>query len=217
MRIDHNSYGTVAGAWIAGGVVIILFRLLIRNPWAFWPLMALVMVLVLWQTFFFRVPVRKRTGSGSVVTAVADGRIVIKERVFEPEYLKHDCIQVSIYMDFFDVHANFWPVDGEVTYYMYHPGKHLLAFKPKASEDNEHACTAILTDSGKEMMFKQLAGTFARRIVCYSKPGLRTTAGEQCGIIKFGSRIDMFFPTDAEIKVKLGDSVRACESVIALL
>ena len=217
MRIDHNSYGTVAGAWIAGGVVIILFRLLIRNPWAFWPLMALVLVLVLWQTFFFRVPVRKRAGSGSVVTAVADGRIVIKERVFEPEYLKHDCIQVSIYMDFFDVHANFWPVDGEVTYYMYHPGKHLLAFKPKASEDNEHACTAILTDSGKEMMFKQLAGTFARRIVCYSKPGLRTTAGEQCGIIKFGSRIDMFFPPETDIKVGIGDSVRACESVIALL
>ena len=217
MRIDHNSYGTVAGAWIAGGVVIILFRLLIRNPWAFWPLMALVMVLVLWQTFFFRVPVRKRVGSGSVVTAVADGRIVIKERIFEPEYLKHDCIQVSIYMDFFDVHANFWPVDGEVTYYMYHPGKHLLAFKPKASEDNEHACTAILTDSGKEMMFKQLAGTFARRIVCYSKPGLRTTAGEQCGIIKFGSRIDMFFPPETDIKVEIGDNVRACESVIALL
>ena len=93
----------------------------------------------------------------------------------------------------------------------------MLAFKPKASEENEHACTAIRTDGGKDMMFKQLAGTFARRIVCYSEPGMRTVAGEQCGIIKFGSRIDMFFPTDADIKVKIGDKVRACESVIALL
>ena len=120
-------------------------------------------------------------------------------------------------MDFFDVHANFWPVDGTVTYYKYHPGKHLLAFLPKSSIYNEHSCTVIRTDDGKEIMFKQLAGTFARRIVCYSEPGMKTKAGEQCGIIKFGSRIDMFFPLDADIKVKVGDKVRACESVIALL
>ncbi len=217
MRIDHNSYGTVAGAWLAGGIAIILLRLLVRNPWVFWPVMAVILILVLWQTFFFRVPVREPAGSGSVVTAVADGRIVIKEKVFESEYLGKECIQVSIYMDFFDVHANFWPVDGTVTYYKYHPGRYFLAFKPKASEENEHASTAILADAGKEIMFKQLAGTFARRIVCYSKPGLRTAAGEQCGIIKFGSRIDMFFPPETDIKVEIGDKVRACESVIALL
>jgi phosphatidylserine decarboxylase len=217
MRIDHNSYGTVAGAWLAGGVAIILLRLLLKDSWVFWLLLAVILVLVLWQTFFFRVPVRKPAGSGSVVTAVADGRIVIREKVFEDEYLRKECIQVSIYMDFFDVHANFWPVDGTVTYYKYHPGKYFLAFKPKASEENEHASTAVITDEGKEIMFKQLAGTFARRIVCYSRPGLRTKAGDQCGIIKFGSRIDMFFPPDTDIRVEIGDKVRACESVIALL
>ena len=217
MRIDHNSYGTVAVAWLAGGIVIILLRLLVHNPWAFGVLTGLVLVLCIWQTLFFRVPVRKPVGSGSVVTAVADGRIVIKEKVYEPLFLKKECIQVSIYMNFFDVHANFWPVDGVVTDCQYYPGEHFLAFKPKASEENEHACTVILADSGKDILFKQLAGTFARRIVCYSEPGLRTKAGEQCGIIKFGSRIDMFFPTDTDIKVEIGDKVKACESVIALL
>ena len=217
MHIDHNSYGSVALAWIIGAILIILFRLIIHNPWVYWLLSALILALVVWQTLFFRVPQRERAGSEHIVTAVADGRIVINEKVYEPEFLKRECIQVSIYMDFFDVHANFWPVDGVVTYYKYHPGKHFLAFKPKASDDNEHACTAIRTDGGKDMMFKQLAGFFARRIVCYSEPGMHTKAGEQCGIIKFGSRIDMFFPTDADIKVKVGDNVRACESIIALL
>ena len=217
MRIDQNSYGSVAIAWMVGGVLIILFRLLFSNPVTFWILAGLTIAVCLWQTFFFRVPLRGCPGSGSVVTAVADGKIVINEQVYEPLFLKRDCIQVSIYMDFFDVHANFWPADGVVTDCKYYPGKHLLAFKPKASEENEHSCTVIRTDSGKEMMFKQLAGTFARRIVSYSKPGLRTKAGEQCGIIKFGSRIDMFFPLDADIKVKKGERVRACESVIALL
>ena len=217
MRIDHNSYGSVAIAWMVAGILIIIFRLLHFSPWLFWILTALVLAIAIWQTLFFRVPVRKSPGSESVVTAVADGRVVIKEKVFEPLFLNRECIQVSIYMDFFDVHANFWPVDGVVTEYKYYPGEHFLAFKPKASEENEHACTVIRTDAGKEILFKQLAGTFARRIVCYSKPGLRTKAGEQCGIIKFGSRIDMFLPVDADIKVKIGDNVRACESVIALL
>jgi phosphatidylserine decarboxylase len=120
-------------------------------------------------------------------------------------------------MNFFDVHANFWPVTGEVTYYKYHPGKHLLAFKPKASEENEHTSVCIRTKSGSEVLFKQHAGTFARRIVNYAKPGMKVKAGEQCGIIKFGSRLDIFLPADAEVKVRIGDLTTACETVIAQL
>lgn len=217
MHIDHNSYGSVALAWLIGAVLVFIVWMLRLSPLASWLLTAFILFLIIWQTLFFRVPVRQSPGSASVVSAVADGRIVINEKVYEPLFLKRECIQVSIYMNFFDVHANFWPVDGVVTHYKYYPGKHVLAFKPKASEDNEHSCTAILTDEGKEILFKQLAGFFARRIVCYSKPGVRTKAGEQCGIIKFGSRIDMFLPTDADVKVKVGDKVRACESVIAVL
>ena len=217
MHIDHNSYGSIALAWLICAVLIIIARLLIGSSTVFWVIAAVILMIAVWQTLFFRVPVRKAAGSASVITAVADGKIVIKKKVFEPQFLNRECIQVSIFMDFFDVHANFWPADGVVTYYKYYPGKHFMAFKPKASEENEHACTGMRTDDGKDILFKQLAGTFARRIVNYSTPGLKVRAGEQCGIIKFGSRIDMFLPTDADIKVEIGDKVRACESVIALL
>jgi phosphatidylserine decarboxylase len=119
-------------------------------------------------------------------------------------------------MDFFNVHVNYWPIDGEVTYYKYHPGKYLLAYLPKASELNEHTSVGMNTRYG-EILFKQLAGTFARRIVCYAEPGSQVSKSDQCGIIKFGSRIDMYLPLDADIKVKIGDFVRASESVIAEL
>ena len=119
-------------------------------------------------------------------------------------------------MDFFDVHTNFWPMDGVISYYKYHPGKYLLAFLPKASEKNEHSSTAICNEHG-EILFRQIAGTFARRIVCYSIENAEVERGLQCGIIKFGSRIDIFLPLDADIKVKEGDYTRACETVIAEL
>jgi phosphatidylserine decarboxylase len=171
---------------------------------------------MLFVTWFFRVPKRNKKDESNFVTSVADGKIVIIKQVYEPEYLKRDCIQVSIYMDFFDVHANFWPVTGKITYYKYHPGKYALAFLPKASEKNEHSSIGMRTPFG-EIFFKQIAGTFARRIVCYATEGECESCGEQCGIIKFGSRIDIYLPLDADIKVKLGDPVRACESVIAVL
>jgi phosphatidylserine decarboxylase len=166
--------------------------------------------------FFFRVPQRERVGEVNEVTSVADGKIVVIEKVYEHEYVKGECLQVSIYMDFFNVHVNFWPVDGEVTYYKYHPGKYMFAYLPKASELNEHTSVGMKTIYG-DVFFKQIAGTFARRIVCHAKTGAQVEKAEECGIIKFGSRIDMFFPLDAEIKVKTGDYVKACESVIAEL
>lgn len=217
MKIDKNSYGTIAFVYFLCAAFAVAFCALV-NP--FWPKLVVVLIMLglsVFITFFFRVPRRQQVGNGDVITSVADGKVVILEKAYEPEYLKRECIQVSVYMDFFDVHANFWPVSGEISYYKYHPGKYLLAFLPKASELNEHSSTCIVTDSGKEVFFKQIAGTFARRIVCYSKPGLRTEAGKQCGVIKFGSRIDMFLPLDADIQVELGNYTRACETIIANL
>ena len=189
----------------------------VHISWLVWPLLALLLWFCVWQTFFFRVPKRHCNGSGSKISSVADGKVVIIEKTFEKEYLKCEGIQVSVYMNFFDVHANFWPADGEVSYYKYYPGKHLLAFKPKASEENEHSCTGLTLPGGERIFFKQIAGGFARRIVCYAHRSSAVKAGEQCGIIKFGSRIDLFLPLDAELKVAVGDYVRACESVIAEL
>ena len=213
--IDKNSYGTLAVVFFLAAIFIYAIQRLVDIAWLKWALTVLAWVFCIWQLFFFRVPKRNPAGNDRIVTSAADGKVVIIDEVFEDEYLKRDCKRVCVYMDFFDVHANFWPVTGEITYYQYHPGKHFLAFKPKASEENEHTSTCIRTASGSEVLFKQHAGTFARRIVNYAKPGLKVKAGEQCGIIKFGSRMDIFLPLDADIKISLGDLTRACETVIA--
>ena len=214
-KLDKNSYGTLAVVFMIAAVFIFVTNRFVDVAWLRWTLIVLAWLFCIWQLFFFRVPDRTAAGSDTIVSSAADGKVVIIDEVFEDEYLKRDCKRVCVYMDFFDVHANFWPVTGEVTYYCYHPGKHFLAFKPKASEENEHTSTCIRTASGTEVLFKQHAGTFARRIVNYAKPGLKVKAGEQCGIIKFGSRMDIFLPLDANIKVSLGDLTKACETVIA--
>lgn len=216
MIIHKDCYGTILLVWAIS--LISAFLILRFIPWAFisYPLAVIPMFFMGFVLFFFRVPTRQIAGEDNDVTSVADGKVVVIEKVYESEYLNSECIQVSVYMDFFNVHVNYWPVSGEVKYYKYHPGKYMLAFLPKASELNEHTSTDIRSPYG-DVFFKQIAGTFARRIVCYAKPGEQEVKGSECGIIKFGSRIDMYLPLDAEIKVKLGDYVKASESVIAAL
>lgn len=216
MRIDRNSYGTIAFAWLACAVLALLIVWLINSLIIRWVFLSIFTLCALFVTWFHRVPLRHAPEGGNIVTSGADGKVVIVKNVYEPEYLKRECIQVSVYMDFFNVHANFWPVAGTVTYYRYHPGKYLLAFLPKAADENEHASTAIDTGHG-EVFFKQIAGTFARRIVCYSRVGAEEVRGQQCGIIKFGSRLDIFLPPDADVKVKVGDRTKAAETIIAEL
>ena len=217
MKIHKDCYKTIAVVWLICLILLFLiWRFLYNILYVSIPLSMVLLFLMGFITYFFRLPRRETVSGDNVLTAVADGEIVILEKVYEPEYLKRECIQVSIYMNFFNVHVNFWPMDGEVSYYKYHPGKYYLAFLPKASELNEHSSIGMRNAYG-EILFKQLAGTFARRIVCYAKPGNVVKKGSQCGIIKFGSRIDMYLPLDADIKVEIGDDVRACETVIAEL
>lgn len=217
MKIHKDCYKTIAVVWLICLILLFLiWRFLYNILYVSIPLSMVLLFLMGFITYFFRLPRRETVLGDNVLTAVADGEIVILEKVYEPEYLKRECIQVSIYMNFFNVHVNFWPMDGEVSYYKYHPGKYYLAFLPKASELNEHSSIGMRNAYG-EILFKQLAGTFARRIVCYAKPGNVVKKGSQCGIIKFGSRIDMYLPLDADIKVEIGDDVRACETVIAEL
>lgn len=193
-------------------VVVFVFS---PSWWVRIPVLLLLAWFCRWQTLFHSVPERTPVSSDSEVVAVADGRIVICEEVDENKFLHRRAKMVSIYMDFWDYHVNYWPVNGTVAFTEYFPGKHALAFKPKASEENEHTCTIIRTPSGKDVLFKQLAGGFARRIVCYARSGMKVEGGLQCGIIKFGSRIDLFLPADAELFVKPGDTVVAAETVIA--
>ena len=217
MSLDRSSYGAVAIVYILSALVLALVFLATGNPVVRGIVAALVLVFCVWQTSFHIVPKRRCVPSEGEVVSVADGRVVSVGKSFEREHLCRECIMVSVYMDFWDKHANFWPVKGTVTYTMYHPGRHFLAFKPKASEENEHACMSVRTDSGAEVFFKLLAGGFARRIACYGRKGDGVQAGEQCGIIKFGSRVDMYLPLDSQVLVKPGDYVRACATVVAKL
>lgn len=216
MVIHKDCYGTILLVWlICAPLAYLILRFI---PWSFisYPLCVIPMFFMGFVLFFFRVPNRVRVGEDNHVTSVADGKVVIIDKVYEDEYIKGECIQVSVYMDFFNVHVNYWPVDGEVTYYKYHPGKYMLAYLPKASELNEHTSVGMRSQYG-DVFFKQLAGTFARRIVCYAQLGNVETKSDECGIIKFGSRIDMYLPLDAEIKVKIGECVRGSETIIAEL
>lgn len=215
MKIDKNSYGTIALAWLFSALFIFVFLEFIGGI-VVYILTGLFVLFGIFVTWFHRVPVRHTPEGEKLVTSGADGKVVIIKKTFEKEYLQRECIQVSVYMDFFNVHANFWPASGKITYYRYHPGKFLLAFLPKSAEENEHASTAIDTGHG-EVFFKQIAGTFARRIVSYSEIDSQEVRGTQCGIIKFGSRLDIFLPLDADVKVKLGDTTRAAETIIAEL
>lgn len=216
MTIHKEAYGLILKVWLANLLLIGVSVYFIDNVVLKSVLITIFLIPALFVTFFFRVPERDRVEGDNVITSVADGEVVIVDKVIEPEYFKGECLQVSVYMNFFNVHVNFWPVDGKVTYYKYHPGRYMLAFLPKASELNEHSSVGMTTPYG-DVFFKQLAGTFARRIVTYANIGESVRKSDQCGIIKFGSRIDMFLPLDTDIKVKVGDNVRACETVLAEL
>ena len=167
---------------------------------------------------FFRVPIwRKTTIEKDAVLAPADGVIAANEVVMEDEYFHDKRRQVSIFMSIYDVHINFFPFDGEVTYYKYHPGKFLLAFKPKSSTDNEHNTIILKDKKGREIMVRQIAGFVARRIVCDLQPGDEAVVGEELGMIRFGSRVDVFLPLDAEVKVKINHRTVGKETVLAKL
>ena len=167
---------------------------------------------------FFRVPIwRKTIKEEDAVLAPADGVIAANEVVMEDEYFHDKRRQVSIFMSIYDVHINFFPFDGEVTYYKYHPGKFLVAFNPKSSTDNEHNTIVLRDKKGREILVRQIAGFVARRIVCDLQPGDEAVVGEELGMIRFGSRVDVFLPLDAEVKVKMNHRTVGKETILAKL
>jgi phosphatidylserine decarboxylase len=184
--------------------------------WALYIVAAAMLGTFLFVAWFFRLPSRVPVLADKAVLAAADGKVVIVEETNEPEYLKTRCIQVSVFMSMFNVHANFFPIKGTVEYFRYHPGKYLVAWHPKSSEKNERT-SIVVNAGGTKILFRQIAGLIARRIVCYAKEGNTVNAGEETGFIKFGSRLDIFLPLDAEVKVKCGDKVKATQTIIAQL
>ncbi len=175
-----------------------------------------LLVLTLFVLFFFRDPERDIPSGEGAVVSPADGRVIVIKDVFEPTYLKQDVKQVSIFLSVFNVHVNRSPYGGTVETVHYNPGKFLAAWDDKASLDNEQ--TAMVIANGKDrILVKQIAGLIARRIVCYAKPGDTVRAGERYGLIRFGSRVDLFLPKDAVIKVQLGERIKGGRDVIGVL
>lgn len=204
-------------------VVVVLIVVGMNVLWpkqTLWHVLGYVFLLTVFAIIvrFFRVPLfRQITILDNAVLSPADGVVAANEVVMEDEFFHEKRRQISIFMSIYNVHINFFPFDGVVSYYQYHPGKYLLAFNPKSSTDNEHNSIVIKDAQGREVMVRQIAGFVARRIVCDLQPGEPSIAGEEFGMIRFGSRVDVFLPLDAEVEVHVGQLVRAKSSVLAIL
>lgn len=166
---------------------------------------------------FFRNPFFAITRNEKHVLAPADGKVVVIEETEEPEYLKSRRRQISIFMSPVNVHVNRMPVGGSISYFKYHPGKYLVAWHPKSSLENERTTVVARMDNGTEVLFRQIAGALARRICWYIQQGSTLEQGAEFGFIKFGSRVDVFLPLDAIVKVSVGDITRGGRTVIAEL
>jgi len=158
---------------------------------------------------FFRIPNRTCHAAHDDIICPADGKVVVIEEVEETEYFKDKRIQVSIFMSPLNVHANYYPINGDVSYTKYHPGLFLVAWHPKSSTDNERSTCVVRHPSGTEVLFRQIAGALARRICYYAQIGDQAQQGAEFGFIKFGSRVDLFLPLGTKIDVVLGQKVKA--------
>ncbi|HEY5590490.1 MAG TPA: phosphatidylserine decarboxylase family protein [Paludibacter sp.] len=211
------------GRLIIGSLVLIL---LLLNLYIYtkYPLGALIVNIVIsafllfFFAYFFRNPPRKvKIDDHSLVVAPADGTIVVVEPVDELEYFGEKRIQVSIFMSVFNVHANWYPVRGTVIKAVHHSGRHMAAFLPKSSTENERSTVVIETPDQTQILVRQIAGALARRIVTYAHAGKKCNLNEHLGFIKFGSRVDLYFPLDTEIFVQVGDATTGNETIIARL
>jgi phosphatidylserine decarboxylase len=173
------------------------------------------LVLFAMVLYFFRNPERIAFPDEDSLYAPADGKVVAIEQTVEGEYFNAPRIQVSIFMSPLNVHVNRAPISGNVTYFKYHPGDYLVAWHPKSSTHNERTTIVLKTLKGTEILLRQIAGAVARRIVCYAKDGGSFAQGQDLGFIKFGSRVDVFLPLNADIKVKIGDLVKGNLTVVA--
>jgi phosphatidylserine decarboxylase len=219
MRFHKEGYVIMTTATLITGVIVAMIWILLGNSmgWlsALLSLIPLVFLYLIIQ--FFRVPNRTIAGNSTEVVCPADGKVVVIERVYEPEFLKEDCIQISIFMSPLNVHANYVPIAGNVVYTKYHEGSYLVAWHPKSSTENERSTMVIETSSKKRVLVRQIAGALARRICFYASPDHSYEKGDEFGFIKFGSRVDVFLPLDAQIKVSLGQKVKNRQDILATL
>jgi phosphatidylserine decarboxylase len=217
MTIHKEGFATIVLTLIVLGAMNFLSFYFLFNayPILFNLVIVISVFLLIIILQFFRSPQRNLARNEKLVIAPADGKVVVIEETEETEFLKEKRIQVSIFMSPINVHVNRYPVSGQVTYSRYHPGQYLVAWHPKSSTENERTTVVIQTSSRINILMRQIAGALARRIVCYPKDGWMVRQGEEMGFIKFGSRVDLFLPLDAKVKVQLNQKVVGGVSVIA--
>ncbi|MCB9223012.1 MAG: phosphatidylserine decarboxylase family protein [Crocinitomicaceae bacterium] len=216
MKIHKEGFGIIAIAALILGAIYTLNHVFLLHllPWLYWILTLGCVVMLYLVVQFFRVPYREVNGGDDLVVCPADGKVVVIEEVEEPEYFKDKRIQISIFMSPMNVHCQWYPISGETTYYKYHEGKYLVAWHPKSSTENERSTIVVKHQTGQEILFRQIAGAVARRIRCYAKEGEKVQQGNECGFIKFGSRVDVFLPLGSEVFVKIDEKVTGKRSIL---
>ena len=187
----------------------------IENFWVLKTIQVAIVILLLLVLQFFRNPKRSVNVDDNTVIAPVDGKVVVIEEVFESEYFKEKRLQVSIFMSPINVHVTRYPVSGTVKFSKYHPGKFLVAWHPKSSTENERTTVVVENRIFGEILYRQIAGALAKRIINYAKQGTQVVQGEDAGFIKFGSRVDLYLPLGTKVNVKLGQKAVGGKTIIA--
>ena len=217
MKLHKEGYKIVLISTLLYGGVLVGISELGAPQWLIVLIGLPLLVLFILIIRFFRNPPRYSDETENGVVSPCDGKVVVIEEVEETEYFKDKRIQISIFMSPLNVHVNRNPVAGIFSYFKYHPGKYLVAWHPKSSTENERTTAVIKTETGVEVLFRQIAGAVARRIRWYVKPGDTANKGGEMGFIKFGSRVDVYVPVGTEIKVELEQKVSAADTLLAIL
>lgn len=215
MTIHKEGYPTLLFSFIFLAITNIVVHTYLYPLFPFFAFISIILYLFL-ISFFRRPDRRVSILSDTDILSPCDGKVVVIEQVYEPEFLKADCLQVSVFMSPLNVHINWHPINGEILYSKYHPGKFLAAWNPKASTENERTTVAYGVRTNK-IVLRQVAGALARRIVCYAKSGNQATQGGEMGFIKFGSRVDLYLPLDTKLNVQLDQVVTGNRTVLATL
>jgi phosphatidylserine decarboxylase len=202
-------------SFIITAMINLLSRSFIDNNTLIYSIGIVTIIILILILQFFRNPKRKAKINDNIIISPVDGKVVAIEKVYEKEYFKDERIQISIFMSPLNVHVTRYASSGKIKFSKYHPGKYLVAWHPKSSEKNERTTVVIENNIFGKILYRQIAGAVARRIVNYAKVGDEVVQGTDAGFIKFGSRVDLFLPLDSKIKVELDQIVKGAEDIIA--
>ncbi|MDG1452357.1 MAG: phosphatidylserine decarboxylase family protein [Polaribacter sp.] len=215
IRFHKEGYRIILTALIISIIGVVCAEKLIEIPWLVKLIQIVILGFLIIILQFFRNPKRIAPPNNDILVAPVDGKVVVIEEVEEPEYFKGKRLQVSIFMSPINVHVTRYAMSGDIKYSKYHPGKYLVAWHPKASTENERTTVVVHNSSFGDVLYRQIAGALAKRIVNYAKQGDKVVQGTDAGFIKFGSRVDLFLPLDTKLKVSLGDKVKGGIQAIA--